>query len=624
MAVDYSIPGKGNERKTGYVINEYLYDTTGKIIKRPWEDRDSELDSENQRMHDSDRHDWKADDSDLQIQIWDNDSDIQYLYDVTVKFRGTIDPTTELPFHNEIKPGDLYISRTAGSVMNGWAGIEANGVGIGEAMLYTDSDIWIFLGTGGGSDSDTITMASSLAWVESITAATDYRRHTDFKKILATSTTRSMYMREDSDNTWMVHGEAPGTGSTVFDAELMSTTDLWISTSKGGPSVQGRIGFWDETLDSELFIDSLLNNVNGTIANAITGDSEVVISLIDERIDAFGIRLKKALIVGHEYRVKYEDLATNEITYLYSPTGEYFRRMMPWEKLRRDHDSEHRDYMAYRNDTSSRGYPVGSIIAFSHHDLPPGFRVADGTAYDTFQYPELFQKLGTNILPDLRGQFLRGTSDSNVVDPSGPRTALSTQSDAFRSHSHSATTTTRHKDVYWDWTTLEDGTLSKASETGDASTNTNVVTTSIGSTGGAETRPKNTAVVYGIAMYSGAGLLYDSDIVYSVMMEHFIGRLDSEDARLDSEIIMLRHDVKAWDSDYDSENKRMHDSDRHDWKAGDSDLLAQTGRTFVGNTLPAPVSPDLRDGDTWIDTDDNRMYFYQESLGSWIQVLGTV
>ena len=37
MAVDYSIPGKGNERKTGYVINEYLYDTTGKIIKRPWE-----------------------------------------------------------------------------------------------------------------------------------------------------------------------------------------------------------------------------------------------------------------------------------------------------------------------------------------------------------------------------------------------------------------------------------------------------------------------------------------------------------------------------------------------------------------------------------------------------------
>ena len=125
-------------------------------------------------------------------------------------------------------------------------------------------------------------------------------------------------------------------------------------------------------------------------------------------------------------------------------------------------------------------------------------------------------------------------------------------------------------------------------------------------------------------MYDGAGLLYDSDIVYNVMMEHFIGRLDSEDARLDSEIIMLRHDAAAWDSDKDSENKRMHDSDRHDWKAADSDLLAGTGRTFVGNTVPAPISPDLRDGDVWIDTDDNRMYFYQESLGSWIQVLGTV
>ncbi len=66
--------------------------------------------------------------------------------------------------------------------------------------------------------------------------------------------------------------------------------------------------------------------------------------------------------------------------------------------------------------------PIGSIIAYYANSVPAGYLYCNGAAFVSGDYPELYALLGSNVLPDLRGYFLRGTSDSSAVDTDGPRT----------------------------------------------------------------------------------------------------------------------------------------------------------------------------------------------------------
>ena len=90
--------------------------------------------------------------------------------------------------------------------------------------------------------------------------------------------------------------------------------------------------------------------------------------------------------------------------------------------------------------TIVQSVPVGTVVSniFSLSDLPPGWLPCDGTTFNADRYPLLFQKLGSkNVLPDLRGYFLRGLDTSGRVDPDGAgRTPLSVQPDQFASHTH--------------------------------------------------------------------------------------------------------------------------------------------------------------------------------------------
>ena len=148
------------------------------------------------------------------------------------------------------------------------------------------------------------------------------------------------------------------------------------------------------------------------------------------------------------------------------------------------------------------GYYVGTIQAFSSTTMPVGFRIADGSTFSSFAYPDLFTILGSNQLPDLRNQFLRGWN--NDSDGFGnARDVLSRQNDAFKSHTHS----------YNDYAgKINGGSIGDGGNNDfeERLENTNAQ-------GGNETRPVNTMVVYGIAMYTGAGVIYDSDIVRSVI-----------------------------------------------------------------------------------------------------------
>ena len=175
------------------------------------------------------------------------------------------------------------------------------------------------------------------------------------------------------------------------------------------------------------------------------------------------------------------------------------------------------------------GFPVGSIQAFVSTDMPVGFQLADGREFNPLAYPDLFDLLGTNRLPDLRNQFLRAwNNDSDGYGNS--RAMLSQQDDEFRSHTHP----TNAMDI--------GGGIAYGSgifSLGNAQ---------VFAAGGDETRPTNVTVAYGIAMYQGAGVIYDSDIIESVI------RVRMADYDSDIEALYKRVDYHTFFIEPDSED----------------------------------------------------------------------
>lgn len=79
--------------------------------------------------------------------------------------------------------------------------------------------------------------------------------------------------------------------------------------------------------------------------------------------------------------------------------------------------------------------PVGSAIPWPQATAPAGYLVCNGQSFNKTTYPLLAKAYPSGVLPDLRGEFLRGLDAGRGVD-SG-RAVLSAQGDAFRAHNHS-------------------------------------------------------------------------------------------------------------------------------------------------------------------------------------------
>ena len=140
--------------------------------------------------------------------------------------------------------------------------------------------------------------------------------------------------------------------------------------------------------------------------------------------------------------------------------------------------------------TNASPFPAGSVIYHAANTPPTGFLKADGAAVSRSTYSDLFAAIGTTygagdgsttfLVPDLRGEFMRGWDDSRGVD-SG-RGFGSFQADEFESHSHNYTNPTNG---------------STPTGTGGG-TNTSFPVVNGGtttSTGGSETRPRNVALL---------------------------------------------------------------------------------------------------------------------------------
>ena len=78
--------------------------------------------------------------------------------------------------------------------------------------------------------------------------------------------------------------------------------------------------------------------------------------------------------------------------------------------------------------------PVGVPVAWPQVEPPSGWFVCNGATFDKSKYPRLAKAYPAGLLPDLRGEFIRGWDAGRNVDPL--RIMLSAQADEFRAHNH--------------------------------------------------------------------------------------------------------------------------------------------------------------------------------------------
>jgi microcystin-dependent protein len=134
----------------------------------------------------------------------------------------------------------------------------------------------------------------------------------------------------------------------------------------------------------------------------------------------------------------------------------------------------------------SQAVPSGTVIWYAANTAPTGYLKANGALVSRSTYASLFAAIGTTFgagdgsttfgLPDLRGEFIRGWDDGRGVD-SG-RAFGSSQGQAIQAHTHTY-----------------GGIQSQGLEGGNTIIAATGAAATTGSTGGAETRPRNVALL---------------------------------------------------------------------------------------------------------------------------------
>ena len=161
----------------------------------------------------------------------------------------------------------------------------------------------------------------------------------------------------------------------------------------------------------------------------------------------------------------------------------------------------------------SSAVPSGAVFWFTTTSAPTGYLSCNGAAISRSVYASLFSVIGVSFgvgdgtttfnLPDLRGEFIRGYDNGRGVDTG--RVFGTTQSDSFKSHTHTASDS-GHVHQWGGPTLNSDYVLYDSSNTqiityalnqggGTPNTGTGYASVTIGSTGGTETRPVNVALL---------------------------------------------------------------------------------------------------------------------------------
>lgn len=135
---------------------------------------------------------------------------------------------------------------------------------------------------------------------------------------------------------------------------------------------------------------------------------------------------------------------------------------------------------------ASSSVPEGTVSWFAANTAPTGYLKANGAAISRTTYAALFAIIGTTYgvgdgattfnVPDLRGEFIRGWDDGRGIDSA--RVIGTAQADELKAHTHSYTKFPGY------------AASAYAYGAGQQTSGDNT-----GSTGGAETRPRNVAML---------------------------------------------------------------------------------------------------------------------------------
>lgn len=144
-------------------------------------------------------------------------------------------------------------------------------------------------------------------------------------------------------------------------------------------------------------------------------------------------------------------------------------------------------------------FPVGFPLPWPQATPPGGWIKCNGATFDKAKYPKLATAYPSGVLPDLRGEFIRGWDDGRGVD--NGRSITSSQNDAFQDHYHGILTKGASAGSIWsiaDETGLQSsGDSYVGNGTGGGAWNTYKASENSGSprTAG-ETRSRNVAFNY--------------------------------------------------------------------------------------------------------------------------------
>ncbi|EEK4817161.1 phage tail protein [Salmonella enterica] len=101
--------------------------------------------------------------------------------------------------------------------------------------------------------------------------------------------------------------------------------------------------------------------------------------------------------------------------------------------------------------------PVGVPVPWPLPNPPEGWLKYNGAPFDKNRFPRLGAVYPAGILPDLRGEFIRGWDDAKGVDAS--RSLLSNQSDAIRNITGVLRTVNTENYSIWESTAAFSGAL---------------------------------------------------------------------------------------------------------------------------------------------------------------------
>ncbi|CDH31773.1 tail fiber protein [Xenorhabdus bovienii] len=132
--------------------------------------------------------------------------------------------------------------------------------------------------------------------------------------------------------------------------------------------------------------------------------------------------------------------------------------------------------------------PVGVPVPWPTENPPEGWLICNGDSFDTAKYLKLALAYPSGVLPDLRGEFIRGLDNGRGIDPS--RQILSQQADNTKKIQLAEGNGVDYLNIY-------QGHLNNLSFPIGRDMTGNATKTSIANnTGGDETRPRNIAFNY--------------------------------------------------------------------------------------------------------------------------------